>query len=670
MKNSKKLLSLIACLSLLSSCNKGVDPSSSCSISSPTTVTPTPVPDQKEDYSKYLETSLNDDGTIRINNVNDKTITKMIIPEEIDGKKVTYINYNAFAGCSELTYVFIPKTVDTIYTSKFTADVLLNYRRYYYFASPFVNCPKLEKIEVDKDNSKYYVEGNCLIEKTDSTTLNIICGFKDVVIPINVTSIRQCAFAFNSSVTSVKLHYKIYQISSLSFKNMAGLNRIECIDNPYFKVDGNVLYNLGSGRIFAGYGDVKIPDTIASFSTDFNLSNTYITSVDLNKVEDVGNMAFNYCEKLTKIKISGSTVKFSSFEDPNNKSRGKQNPFVRCESINSIEIYEPNENMKLVDNLDDGNIIGQLLYDKDGNVIYCGWGKVRTPETDNGMVDGELCYNYAITSITFNSSTNSVCALFSKDMKNLTEVIFENENGDYIAKNNCVIEKNSGMILASYGGDSLTELVLPNEARSIVQNAFTGLGNVTTIIFNEGFESMYNFNIITDLDGSSSSKLSKIVLPSTLKTLSKNFLGWKSNLKEVEVRKVEGSSPAFKTIDFKDNDDNLVGGIVCSSTNENDIYAGYGDIDLSSYKTIPDQAFYYNYSLSSVRFSNDLEDFGKSALEGTISLRTIYFNGTKDEFKTFAQGKVYDAMKGYTSITLVLDNGQTYTMSDLTSEAN
>lgn len=53
-------------------------------------------------------------NSIEITDVTDTNITELVIPSEINGKPVTYINSSAFYGCRSLTSVTIPESVTDI----------------------------------------------------------------------------------------------------------------------------------------------------------------------------------------------------------------------------------------------------------------------------------------------------------------------------------------------------------------------------------------------------------------------------------------------------------------------------------------------------------------------------------------------------------------------------
>ncbi len=64
------------------------------------------------DANDYKYTAL-EDGSIEITGYNGED-TNVIIPDEIDGKKVIRIESSAFEGCSSLTHIIIPEGITCI----------------------------------------------------------------------------------------------------------------------------------------------------------------------------------------------------------------------------------------------------------------------------------------------------------------------------------------------------------------------------------------------------------------------------------------------------------------------------------------------------------------------------------------------------------------------------
>lgn len=139
------------------------------------------------------------DGTLEIIDYKERGETEVIIPAEIEGKKVTSIGDVAFRGCSSLESVSIPEGVTEI------------------GSYAFYLCSSLKEIMVSENNMMYTSENGILYNK-DMTTL-IYCpeGITGkVVIPEGVTQIEQEAFRC-CNLISISIPEGVTQIGNYAF---------------------------------------------------------------------------------------------------------------------------------------------------------------------------------------------------------------------------------------------------------------------------------------------------------------------------------------------------------------------------------------------------------------------------------------------------------------------
>ena len=162
------------------------------------------------------------------------SITSITIPDS-----VTSIGDGAFNNCEGLTSVTIPDSVTNIGNSA------------------FAYCSGLTSITVERGNTKYYSEGNCLIE-TESKTL--VLGCKTSVIPDSVTNIGNSAFAGCEWSKSLIIPDGVTSIGGAAFMHCTRLTSI------------------------------TIPDSVTN----------------------IGNSAFIYCIKLTSIAFNGTIAQWNA----------------------------------------------------------------------------------------------------------------------------------------------------------------------------------------------------------------------------------------------------------------------------------------------------------------------------------------------------------------------
>lgn len=118
------------------------------------------------------------------------------------------------------------------------------------------------EITVDSGNKKYEVRGNCLIDKT---TMKLVCGTKNSVIPEGIKTIEDWAF-YDTDIKSIRIPSSVEKIGDFVFFS-SKLEKLELNEG---------LYIIGE-RAFSEtqIKGVRIPSTVkeireASFVTMFS----------------------------------------------------------------------------------------------------------------------------------------------------------------------------------------------------------------------------------------------------------------------------------------------------------------------------------------------------------------------------------------------------------------
>ena len=179
--------------------------------------------------------------------------TELVIPGEIDGKKVTdigteafkkyssltsviipegvtNIGFGAFWGCSGLTSVTIPESVTSIKWSAFCecsglTSITIPAGVTRIEETAFEGCSGLTSIVVDKENKYYDSRNNCnAIIATESNTL--VIGCKNTTIPASVTRLGDYAFADRSGLTSITIPQGVTSIGYYTFAGCSDLTSI------------------------------------------------------------------------------------------------------------------------------------------------------------------------------------------------------------------------------------------------------------------------------------------------------------------------------------------------------------------------------------------------------------------------------------------------------------
>jgi len=387
--------------------------------------------------------------TCEILKVKDKTIISVEIP-----KYVTDINSQAFEGCDKLSKVYID-SLESWCTISGTGYLMRSGLKKRIFLSgkeitslvipeeiisiedyAFCGCIGLTSITIPdsiKSIGDYAFAGcNKLVEVINMSNLNIVKGSKDN------GYVGYSALKIKSGGAS-----EVVNKSGYSFYTYDGINYLL----GYFGDELNLqLPNEFNGETyelyyyaFSGYREIeiiKIPDFITEISERAFAYCYGLTSVSLPSVVEIGMSAFSDCYGLTSISLP-SVVEIDMYA------------FSDCYSLTSISLP---------------------------SVV------------EIGMSAFSDCYG--LTTIILPKSLTKIGFCVFARCSNIAEVIIDKENPVYYSENNCIIEKETKILVL--GCDSG---IIPNDIKIIGGSAFshcTGLTNVeipnsVTCIMNMAF---------------------------------------------------------------------------------------------------------------------------------------------------------------------------------------
>ena len=300
--------------------------------------------------------------------VQDWSITRADIPEEVEiggtMYPVTYIDCEAFSGCSLLTSVYIPASVESL-------------------CDPFTGCSALTEINVAEDNPELCSVDGVLYDK-EKTTL-ITCppgkisvrvpstvtdiGFGDigrgfdgcaaltsVELPASLKSICWMGFAGCSSLTSLDLPEGLTYVEGSTFQGCSSLTTIHipaslgsvsgsdfvgcssltsvtvALDNPNMSSVDGVLYNKNKTALILcpnGKTSVNIPTTVTRIYDYAFDGCARLTSIEIPaSVTGIDSHAFANCTSLTSMKLPSSLEYMKSYV------------FLGCTSLISVDLPE------------------------------------------------------------------------------------------------------------------------------------------------------------------------------------------------------------------------------------------------------------------------------------------------------------------------------------------
>ena len=254
--------------------------------------------DQNLTVSGSFSYSLTDDGNICIENCTAED-ENLIIPDTIDGKKVTELGKTALGDDIEKPYVSvsIPSTIEYI-----SAD------------NPFIYCPLLTEITVDPANENYCSEDGILYSKDMTTVIEYPQAKKgrsfkipDTVTEIGIASIyitELQEIEFPDSLKSIKRYglgsnkrIKSVDLSNTSLEVLGISAFIECTELSEVKLPDS-LYSI-EGQAFAlckNLTEITLPESLGNIGQSAFMATGLKSIVIPSSVTEIGYCAFGYDE--------------------------------------------------------------------------------------------------------------------------------------------------------------------------------------------------------------------------------------------------------------------------------------------------------------------------------------------------------------------------------------
>ena len=445
----------------------------------------------------------------------------VVVPDTIDGYKITGIGSSAFANNTLITSVTLGKNIKEIRNNAFSS------------------CTNLESVTMSYNSTVEYTASIGASVFLDCTSL------AKVSLSENVTSIGDCAFSGCSALESLILPESLTSMGSRMIEGTA----ISSITIPKnVSACGSSSYNgpLANSKVLTTVifedGMTAIPSYI--LASDYYTS--YVTNVQIpDTVTSIGNSAFYKCSNLEKITLPQKLKKigqiaFSGCASINEVFLGKNiteigsSAFASCTNLESVTMSY-NSTVEYTASIGDSVFIDCTSLAKVslsenvasiGNCTFSGCSALESlilPESLTSM-GSRMIEGTAISSITIPKNVSSCSSTYSTDngplanSKVLTTVIFEEgmtaipsyilESDDY---NSYVTNVQIPDTVTSIGESAfykcsrLEKITLPQKLTVIERDAFSGctsikgvsLGKNITEIGSSAFASCTNLESVT-----------------------------------------------------------------------------------------------------------------------------------------------------------------------------
>ncbi len=229
---------------------------------------------EEEDEETYTLTYIvKNNGTASITGYEGTGSGDLVIPEEIDGYKVTSIGEEAFIWCDEFTgSLIIPSSVTSI------GD------------SAFLGCSDLINVNISSGVTSI---GDYAFSE---------CGLANVSIPSSVISIGGAAFSGCSDLVSVNISSGVTSIGDYAFSECSGLTNVS-IPSSVTSI-GDAMFSECSGLT-----NINIPSSVTSIGIEAFSGCISLISVSIpSSVRNIESEAFSGCSSLTKVEILASVT--------------------------------------------------------------------------------------------------------------------------------------------------------------------------------------------------------------------------------------------------------------------------------------------------------------------------------------------------------------------------
>ena len=263
---------------------------------------------------------------------------EVVIPKEINGKKVIKILTNSFRDNISLKKITIPDTVKSIDENAFSGctaleNIIIPKSMVYISGEAFSGCKSLKSVTISSDITYSYRE---------SSAFSDCPSIKEVTFTEGVTTIGDSFFRNCDNLSSVTIPNSVTTIGSGAFSGCKSLTSIIIPDS---------VTTIGSGafRECSSLTSITIPNSVTTIGNGV-FSGTAWYNNQSDGLIYINKIAYEY---------KGDTVKNNSLKIEDGTSEIADCAFYSCKNLESITI--PESVKKIGDNV--------FIYQEDHEVI-------------------------------------------------------------------------------------------------------------------------------------------------------------------------------------------------------------------------------------------------------------------------------------------------------------
>ena len=591
--------------------------------------------------STYTYTILTDD-TVKITKYKG-TDESIVIPSEIDGKKVTVIGNSAFYGLKSLKNIEIPDGITSIENYAFCqcwsiTSLSVPESVTSIGTGAFRFCGDLKEIKLPSNltvlsnslfgtdaNLEYITFGDA--EKTDTVIIpetvqkmgNYVfmnCEkIKNIKLPSNLKSIGKTCFQGCISLTGLFIPQSVESIGGGIFADCDALQSVEIEDenNKFIFKDG-ILYDVKNGILVSAVNSLISEKVIVDECTktiDYyafaDCDNLYEIEIPQGVV-NIGEKAFARLDNLKNIDIPDSVTNITTLA------------FYRCNGLVSVQVPGSvtaikNGTFRECNNLKKVILNEGVAKIEDSAFVFCSsLEQIKLPQSLTSIGSGVFGDCTSLISIELPDNAIISSSTF-RGCKNLSKIVLSDTNNNYTVKNGILYNENMTRILCYPAGIKDTEFFVPDTVKTIGDFAFYGTKALESINIPDSVT-----NIGTDAFGECSG-LKEVVIPDSVTSMGEAVFYKCTSLEKVKLS-VNITSPNPAVFQY------------CSNLKE---------VVLSeNMRFLGDFMFSYCTQLTNIVLPDTLTSVLRSAFQNCDNLKNITVPKNVTTIRDYAFGYYYD----------------------------